>query len=305
MNTKPRDGKGTDGKVRYSQGTGATLQVLTGTDSMKMPDPEYRALQAVNYSSLKKIADSPLHYWHEVLNPEREKKEPTPAMVLGSAIHCLCLEGLETFAKQYIRAGKFDRRTKEGKANYEAYLEAKGDATELSWELWDQTHAVAAAVLKSPMAQALIEGANGHSEEVVQWFDKETGMLCKCKADRIQTIDHETYVVDLKTTRDASPQSFARDMANLRYHWQAAFYSDGVAASGDWGPVKGFIFIAVEKEPPYPVAIYNVPESTLQHGRDQYRAALHKLKECLEADYWPGYDDKIRDLELPRWALAS
>jgi len=64
----------------------------------------------LSYSALKAYAKSPNHY---LMYVGREFVE-TPAMVLGSALHCLVLEPQE-WSKRYITAPKFDRRTKAGK----------------------------------------------------------------------------------------------------------------------------------------------------------------------------------------------
>ena len=92
-------------------------------------------------------------------------------------------------------------------------------------------------------------------------------------------------------------------MANFKYHWQAAFYTDLITASGDWGPVENFLFVVVEKEPPYAVAIYECDDQLMETGRRQYREALEHFKECQEKDEWPGFDKQISSLSLPRWAL--
>ena len=273
----------------------------------QMPDADYRAISAVNYSGLKLFAECPLLYWHRYLNPDYEQPEPSKALLIGSALHCRVLEGLQEYSRRYIREGKFDRRTKAGKEAYQAFIDSVGDATTLPPDDWDLVENIAAAVLKSPMASMLLEGANGHSEEVIQAVDDETGLLLKGKADRIQTIENKTYVVDLKTCSQmyggAGPAGFGKSVARFKYHWQAAFYTDLLNASGEFGPVENFIFVVVEKEPPHAVAIYEVSDQMMQAGRDQYRAALADFKTCQEQDSWPGYDQQIVSLELPRWAL--
>jgi hypothetical protein len=70
----------------------------------------------LSYSALKAFAKSPNHYLQYV---NREFVE-TPAMVLGSALHCAVLEPNE-YGKRYTIAPKFDRRTKAGKEQAEAW----------------------------------------------------------------------------------------------------------------------------------------------------------------------------------------
>ena len=273
----------------------------------QMPDAQYRAIQAVNYSGLKLFAESPLHYWHRYLNPDYEQPSESRALLLGSAIHCRVLEGLAEYSRRYVREGTFNKRTKDGKAAHAEWLSQIGDARPLPADDWELVDAVSTSVLKSPMASALLEGAGGHSEEVIQAIDEETGLMLKGKADRIQTVGGKTYLVDLKTCSQmyggAGPEGFGKSVARFKYHWQAAFYLDLVNASGDWGEVDGFVFVVVEKEPPHAVAIYEASDQMVQVGRDQYREALGRYKACFEANEWPGFDSKIVSLELPRWAV--
>lgn len=274
---------------------------------MQMPDPEYRALKAVNYSGLKLFAECPLYYWERYLNPDRSSDSQSKALVIGSAVHCRVLEGLEVFSKNFVRAGKFDKRTKAGKEAFAAWAESIGSAQLLEPDDWDLVHAISTAVLKSPLASGLLEGAHGYSEEVCQAIDDETGLLCKCKVDRIQTIGGKTYIVDLKTCSrmfgGAGLESFSRQIAKFKYHWQAAFYTDLLNTAGDWGPIENFVFVAVEKEPPHAVAIFEVSDQMMSVGREQYRAALDQFKVSQETNSWPGFDKSIQTIDLPRWAL--
>lgn len=288
------------------RGTSGNSRELRNPKMAKMSDPDYRAIKAVNYSGLKLFADSPLHYWHRYLNPDYVAPEQSKAFRMGSAIHCRALEGLQEFTRRYARETKFDKRTKDGKAGHAAWLESVGDAEVLPADEWDLVQEIAAAALKSPMASGLLEGPNGSSEEVVQAIDEETGLMLKGKCDRLQVVDGKTYIVDLKTCSQqyggAGPDGVSRSVARFKYHWQAAFYTDLLNASGEFGEVAGFLFVFVEKEAPHAVGIYEASDQMVQIGRDQYRAALNDYKKAAEANHWPGYDDKIISLELPRWA---
>lgn len=274
---------------------------------MKMPDPEYRALKAANYSALKLFAECPLYFWERYLNPDRAPEVRGPALLIGSGLHCRVLEGMEEYARRYIREAAFDKRTKAGKEAHAEWLANVGDREPIPADDWDNIELMTAAILKSPLASALVEGPGGSSEEVCQAIDPETGMMLKCKADRIQTIGGKTYLVDVKTCSrrygGAGPQGFAKSVANFKYHWQAAFYTDLFTNSNDWGPIENFLFVVVEKEAPHAVAVYECSDQMMEAGRVQYREALLEFQKCQELDEWPGFDKNIQSLELPRWAL--
>ena len=84
------------------------------------------------------------------------------------------------------------------------------------------------------------------------FFQIFTGLQCKCRPDWISA--DGGILVDLKTTEDASPREFQRSIAKWRYHVQAGWYMAGIEAAYGTRP-SGFIFIAVEKKPPFAVGV--------------------------------------------------
>ena len=65
--------------------------------------------------------------------------------------------------------------------------------------------------------------------------------------------------------------------------------------------VEGFVFVAVEKQPPYGVAVYELSPEDITVGRAMYRQDLHTYAACQDANKWPAYPEDIRLLELPAW----
>lgn len=167
----------------------------------------------------------------------------------------------------------------------------------LSPEQWDQLHAMANAVHSHPAAGALLTGCPGEAEKSVYWNDAITGVLCRCRPDWWRD---DNVIVDLKTTEDASPEGFAKSMANYRYDVQAAYYLDGIQKATRKRP-KAFVFIAVEKKPPYGVGVYVLDSDSLELGRAQYQHDLRIYAECVRTGEWPGYGDKIQTISLPAW----
>jgi len=111
--------------------------------------------------------------------------------------------------------------------------------------------------------------------------------------------DGHNLAIDLKTTKDASFFGFSRSVHDFRYDVQNAFYIDGLRACG--AHCEGFVFIAIEKEPPYLCACYTLPADWVRIGRIKYRRALATYAECKKADQWPGLEP-LRDLQMPSYA---
>jgi exodeoxyribonuclease VIII len=185
-----------------------------------------------------------------------------------------------------------DRRTKEGKMLYEAFLEtSEGKELIVTSEQHEQALLIAQSVAKHPKASALL--SEGVAEIPV--FGQLGGMPAKCKPDFHNT--KFNVLVDLKTTNDASPTEFAKSVWNFRYHVQAAMYMDLTNA-------KRFFFIAVEKEAPFNCEIYELDEESIAIGRAEYLADIETYKKCLKTNNWHGYTEEaaIHVIGLPAWA---
>ena len=256
-----------------------------------MPNADYHASPAISKSGLDKIAKSPAHYRAAKEAPA----EITDVMVIGSAFHDYILLP-EIFQTAYtVLPDDFDGRTKEGKALMSAIKESGQTVLKSEWV--ENIKGMAAAVAAHPKAAALLTG--GHPEVSIFWQDADTGIDCRCRPDYINPAG---IIVDLKSTLDASPAAFAKSCANLRYHVQDAFYSEGYyQAAGTWP--RGFVFIAVEKTAPYAVACYTLDDVAKEKGRELYQQDLQTLQAAQAANAWPAYSDQIETLTLPAWAL--
>ena len=67
----------------------------------KLSNSEYHRRCSVSKSHLDKVNQSPLHFWHHYLDPDRPEPERTKAMILGSAFHTKILEP-HLFDKEYL-----------------------------------------------------------------------------------------------------------------------------------------------------------------------------------------------------------
>lgn len=250
----------------------------------KLTDAEYFALPHINCSSLKKIAKSPATYKYSLTAPKEESK----AFLIGSALHCLVLEP-HLFYEQYIKDPGINKRTNAGKAEYEA-LKASGKII-LSVDDWEQVLGMTDSVMNNLTAAKLL--SSGSPEQTV--LTEIEGVPAKCKIDWLRS---PQIIVDLKTTDDASEEGFARNIAKFGYDMQAAWYLDCTG-------LDYFIFIVVEKSPPYLTNIFQMGQQSINVGRTKYLKALAQYKQCLESDYWPGYSEEIKTIEMPNWALKE
>ncbi|EER1256884.1 exodeoxyribonuclease VIII, partial [Escherichia coli] len=195
----------------------------------------YHAGPGVSKSQLDDIADTPaLYLWRKNAPVDTTK---TKTLDLGTAFHCRVLEP-EEFSNRFIVAPEFNRRTNAGKEEEKAFLMecASTGKTVITAEEGRKIELMYQRVMALPLGQWLVESA-GHAESSIYWEDPETGILCRCRPDKIIPEFH--WIMDVKTTADI--QRFKTAYYDYRYHVQDAFYSDGYEAQ--FGVLPTFVFL--------------------------------------------------------------
>jgi exodeoxyribonuclease VIII len=274
---------------------------------------EYHALNCASKSKLAEMAPprTPAHLkW--LMDYGRE---PVDCLRVGDAGHALVLEP-DRFIEQYTITGLCHGRKADGQECqnsgknkvgghwYCGVHTARGAVVDpttatVSQSEFEMLKAMRKAIRAHPAARRLMD-ADGFTECSCVWTDPDTGEACKCRPDRLVDVDGHT-IADLKTTLDASPEGFGKQVMKHLYHLQAAMYMDGVRKTRGH-KVERFVFIAVEKKPPYLVAVYETPNSLLIKGGDLYRELLDQYHQCRTSGKWPGYGDEMQDITVPMWA---
>lgn len=268
---------------------------------MKILEPSkiYHQNSATGSTKLKKIyTKTLLHALTEEVN------EDSPSLIMGSGLHCAVLEP-ERFSTEFIVSPKFDRRTKEGKEASARFEEQAIGKTIIDPDQMNLIQGMKDAIMAHPVALEMLTG--GEAEYSYYAKDPETGLELKCRPD----YHNGGALIDVKTTADASFEGFARQIGNLAYHLQAAFYLDVFNASQGTN-YKDFFFIAVENKAPHAVAVYRLDENHIEAGRKAYRKALNRYAEFINSgasfdDLKTlrnfGYPTDIIDIQVPYYLL--
>lgn len=254
-----------------------------------LPDREYFAAAGVSNSDLREFERSPRHY---LTRKQNAQKEPTAEQELGKYLHMAVLE-TDRFTKSVIAEPvDYDGRKKRWKDWRLDHQDKEIITHDQAVKIVGMTTAI---LSHSTCKKILTKGRS----EVCAFAEFVLGgrVLRKCKIDWLP--DEGNAVVDLKTTADASPEEFSDSIGNWKYHRQAAYYLD---ICRDLGMDRqAFVFIAVEKEPPYAVALYNLDAEDIGRGRVSYINLLQKFMECQEKNDWPAYPQEIQTINLPKW----
>jgi hypothetical protein len=248
---------------------------------------EYLKIDAVNYSTLKEMRKSALHYHYRINHP----REDSTRLALGRASHTAVFEP-DRFALDYaVWSG--DRRA--GKA-WDEFCAAHRSQTIIKLDEYATCLAIRDAVRAHPVAGPLL--AAGKPEQTITWTDERTGLPCKARLDW-RTSD-PAVLADLKTTFDIDADRFASTVARMGHHVQLAFYRRGCRANGIDPSVK---IIAVEATPPHEVAVFAVDEDTLYAGDEECDDLLSRVAAGRFSGLWPGRYLEEQSLILPAWAF--
>jgi hypothetical protein len=245
----------------------------------------------ISSSGLCEFKRSPAHYRAYL----RKAFEPSDAQLIGTAVHQRLLEP-EVFAQNHILGPEVeDRRSKVWKD----FVAANPDRQVWRAKDWERINRTADNIANHPRVKPLLVGAK--IEQSIFWIDAETGVPCRCRPDILFA---DGLCPDIKTTKDASPESFQYAIRDYSYHMRLAFYIDGIAAVLGLKQDTG-ILIAAEKEDPYAVVPYVLePDAKyrvdpIEQGRKEYRELLKRYAECERTNSWPSYTTDFVGISLP------
>ena len=261
-----------------------------------IPEKIYRKHEAIAQSDLKTVnALSPLHY---LKNRYHHIEKETPAKILGEAMHTAFFEP-DSFNSRHSVLPEINRRTKEGKIQYAAFLEGNKGKTILTFDQKLTIDRMLENIRKIPEIKKYING--GKVERCFfapppHQYEDRIPVSRKIRVD--YWIENEPMIVDLKTTMCAAKGPFIQSVLKYGYFVQNAYYADLLK---HFGYEVRFVFIVVEKVQPFDVAVYELDAEFIKQGRAMYTEGLRQLAVCFESDSWPGYDKQCQTLECPEW----
>lgn len=219
--------------------------------------------------------------------------EETPALVMGSIVHRCVLEPDTMAGAFHIKPDGMNFATKDGKA----WRTEHEDCPIISAENADAINGMRDSVWRHPKASAILKA----SEFERSAFANDNGLLLKARFDALPKTGN--VIADLKTCESADLESVEKAMFQYGYFRQAAFY---MRVANLLGMKRNyFVFIFVEKSPPYAVACYTPTDDVLNAGEMMVSRDLQLLRNCYAEDNWPGYSTDIEPCALPAWAMKQ
>ncbi|MDL4812729.1 PD-(D/E)XK nuclease-like domain-containing protein [Actinomadura opuntiae] len=222
----------------------------------------------------------------------------TPEMDLGSAAHKLVLGSGPELVK--VEADTYRTKKAQQKRD-QAYAEG---AIPLKSADYDVVEAMAEKLREHDLASVLLGGA-GKAEQALFWKDGPSGVWRRALLDFLPDVEpgSRMYLADYKTAKSASRESISKQMFELGYHLQGAWYVDAVKALGLAEDIR-FYLVVQEKTAPYLVSVVEVKPLALDAGRHENRKAIDLYTKCRRENHWPPYIEGLEQVGLPSWAEA-
>ena len=259
-----------------------------------MREQEYRQRPEISRSELFKISETPEKFKYYQEHPE----PTTPSLLFGQLLHAMALQP-ETVEEQFAIVPKVDLRTKAGKETFAQFEAEAENKTVVTADMYQQATEMCEALNRNEFVQKLLKG---EKEKAFFWNDDLTGEPCKCRVDCLTELGDNLIIVDFKTTENAETEAFIKSAIKYGYDFQSAMYSKGVEVNTGKKPL--FVFIAIEKKPPYAINILQADELFIRRGYDLFREYIGIYHDCKTTDNWWGYlgrYNQINNLALPSY----
>jgi PDDEXK-like domain of unknown function (DUF3799) len=239
-------------------------------------------------SSIAKILinQSPKHAWyaHPRLNPSYKPVEDS-RFDIGSVAHMMLLEKR---SDRITIVNADDWRTKAAKeAREEARANSRFPILARHHDRVSEMVVQAQAYIATTELAGILE--NSHSEVSIRW--REGNAWCRSRLDLLS--ESFNVILDYKTTENAEPEAFIRQIGRMDYDLQAEFYVRGTHAQEFCQKEPVFIFLAQEISQPYSCSLVSLANSYRAVGQQKVEKALSLWKHCTAHNTWAAYSTRI------------
>lgn len=289
-----------------------------------VPEEAYHAFPAASNSRLSKMKVSPRHCQIAI----EEGFTPTKSTDFGGASHALVLQPME-FLKRYAVASQCSGETKaKARCSKGGQVRIGGkwfcsihapegeadDVSSMSEDDFERIQAMSREIQRHPVTKEILAQAGGF-EITLLWYHEGADVMVKNRIDFLTLATR--FMMDYKTTADASLWGFAKSIWTWGYHRQGYLYRKGGEAVGI--PDFDFVFVAQEKKKPFALMPYQLSAAAIEAGRieveEEYvdglgervsEGLIYRYAECMRSGRWPGWkEDGAVFIDLPDYAYRE
>jgi len=249
-----------------------------------IPIQVYHHPLCTGYSSttIKRMIEQSYNHWYL-----QQGKQSKP-LRFGSAFHAFCNEP-HNFEIDYQISTADNRRGRDFRELNQKYA----GKIVLTAPEFKTIEVMSRKLFEHPDAAPLLKGAK--FELTYFHYDSVHGLWKKCRLDAIKGM----CISDLKTTQNASLDSFQRDGKKFLYRISAAYYMQ-IVSEVTGQNFHDFYLIACESEEPNEIATYRVRDQSIARANDEIDGCLKTIRAILDQGdkAWKGYALGIREIDV-------
>jgi len=199
------------------------IRLATATE---ISNEAYRGYPAINQSFIKLVNE---HGYNMAVKLAAERDDPSDDMLIDSVFHAIMADD----TSKYMRVPEMERRTKEGKAQFESMLSLAHDSgkTMVQEHLWDKAESLTVAAKASEFT--FVPGTGNQRRELSIIADAEVyrdnkllfTIPIKGQIDMLHVIEGSSVLVDYKTAPTSSFEAVRRKARDSEWPLQAFTYT--------------------------------------------------------------------------------
>ena len=257
-------------------------EVVTPTTDIRLikataiPNGFYRDYPAINQSFIKHVNE---HGYNMAVKLASEPGDPTEDMLIDSVFHGIMADD----TSKYMRVPEMDRRTKEGRAQYESMLSLAHDSgkTMVQEHLWEKAESLTVGSKASEFT--FVPGVGDQRREISIIADAEVyrdnkllfTIPIKGQIDMLHVIEGSSVLVDYKTAPTSSFEAVRRKARDSEWPLQAFTYT--MLAEGMMRDMVAGVLYLVSGKDTGATRAYTFNYDSLQFGRTSLIRGLIRI----------------------------
>lgn len=233
-----------------------------------LPADAYHAdRDALSCSLLKPLLTSPAHFRAGLVAPPKN----SPAKEFGSLVHLLLLQPHLASQELAVYPGIANSRD----LDFKAFLACNTHRLAVDEPTFAEARRLANKVSETaykgrPLGEFIEESMR---EVSIYFTEPVTGLRLRIRPDAY----HPEITFDLKTTRQSTPEAFARDAVEFGYDLQAFMYGLGRRLY-EGAQAVPFVFIAAETAQPHSIGVFEAGSTFLENGAAKFQACVGRSR---------------------------
>ncbi len=259
-----------------------TVQIL------KISNEDYHARPEWSSSQIKLLPKDPMLFEGRHITKTMPFKR-TPAMILGTKVHRILLDGAWTIdIPDYVLSKVGSTNTNAYRTwEHELFSNCPVEERPVPVKEDDPIKHMVASLRAHKTVHDLLASSVFREQSII-WSDPITGLGLRARLDDVAHYNDRNVLWDLKTANDISPYACDKQIATLGYHRSLDWYATGLAKAGDQleygGGIDVYLIVWVQSSAPYYVAVDELDDDTMSTAAQENSDARDELRSRLQAD---------------------